>query len=79
MINAPFDPDFDADNPFITEIPERFVEVRNRCRSCFVKFTSGDFCDSCEPRAIASLELSADELWPEAYEPNPYDGTFSEM
>jgi hypothetical protein len=22
----PFDPDFDADNPFITLIPERFVE-----------------------------------------------------
>lgn len=21
----PFDPDFDADNPFITQIPERFV------------------------------------------------------
>lgn len=21
----PFDPDFDADNPFITEVPERFV------------------------------------------------------
>jgi hypothetical protein len=22
---APFDPDFDASNPYITEIPERFV------------------------------------------------------
>jgi hypothetical protein len=21
----PFDPDFDADNPYITEVPERFV------------------------------------------------------
>ncbi len=23
----PFDPDFDADNPFITDVPERFVFV----------------------------------------------------
>lgn len=22
---APFDPDFDADNPYITDIPERFI------------------------------------------------------
>lgn len=22
---APFDPDFDADNPYITDVPERFV------------------------------------------------------
>ena len=25
MTFAPFDPDFDADNPFITDVPERFV------------------------------------------------------
>jgi hypothetical protein len=25
QFDAPFDPDFDADNPYISEVPERFV------------------------------------------------------
>jgi hypothetical protein len=71
---APFDPIYDEDNPYRTEVPERFVYDAELDEHGLAEMPGPE-------RDVFLDELKADIDWfyGEMFEPSPYDGTYSEI